>query len=163
AARLVLDVLVDRERRLREHGFDRRRQRDQIAQKLVGRLRDRRGADRHVRFLRRGVAAAAVGRAALRRGARGPDDDQRGCPGDHRDEAPRALHRSSVVLHVLQQETHLWLFLDPSFSSSATVSGNGDTRCTGPFAMSATVWPLRATAVTSAPFDTRYMIISLSP
>ena len=54
-----------------------------------------------------------------------------------------------------QQETHLWLFFEPSFSSSATVAGNGETRCTGPFAMSATVWPLRATAVTSAPFDTR--------
>jgi len=29
----------------------------------------------------------------------------------------------------------------------------------GPFAMSATVWPFFATARTSAPFDTRYMII----
>jgi len=41
----------------------------------------------------------------------------------------------------------LWLFFEPSFSSSATVAGNGETRCTGPFAMSATVCPLRATAV----------------
>ena len=31
----------------------------------------------------------------------------------------------------------------------------GEIRCTGPFAMSAVVWPLRATAVTSAPFETR--------
>ena len=64
---------------------------------------------------------------------------------------------------LLQHETHLWEFFDPSFSSRATVAGNGDTRCTGPFAMSATVCPLRATAVTSAPFETRYMIMSLSP
>lgn len=54
-----------------------------------------------------------------------------------------------------QQETHLWLFLEPSFVRSATVSGNGCTRCTGPFAMSATVWPSRFTRVTSAPFETR--------
>ena len=44
-----------------------------------------------------------------------------------------------------------------------TVAGNGETRWTGPFAISAVVCPLRATAVTSAPFDTRYRIISLSP
>jgi hypothetical protein len=39
----------------------------------------------------------------------------------------------------LQHDTHLWLFFDPSFSRSATVAGKGDTRCTGPFAMSAVV------------------------
>src|SRR5207253_4920502 len=66
-------------------------------------------------------------------------------------------------LHGRQHDTHLWLFFDPSFSSSATVAGNGEMRCTGPFAMSAVVWPLRATAVTSAPCATRYSIISLSP
>ena len=54
-----------------------------------------------------------------------------------------------------QQDTHLWLFLAPSFSSSAIVSGNGSMRWTGPFAMSAVVWPARFTRFGSAPFDTR--------
>ncbi len=39
---------------------------------------------------------------------------------------------------------------------SAIVSGNGEMRDTGPLAMSAVVRPLRLTAFTSAPFDTRY-------
>jgi hypothetical protein len=65
---------------------------------------------------------------------------------------PTADSRSKVAP---QQDTHLWLFFEPSFSRSATVSGNGETRCTGPLAMSATVCPLRATAVTSAPLPTR--------
>src|SRR5207344_1730696 len=66
------------------------------------------------------------------------------------------LASNAAASELRQQETHRWLFFEPSFSSSATVAGNGDTRCTGPFAMSAVVCPLRATAVTSAPFDTRY-------
>ena len=78
---------------------------------------------------------------------------------DHRSSSTTGIvvrRRRKVQVHnSRQQETHLWLFFEPSFSSSATVAGNGETRCTGPFAMSATVWPLRATAVTSAPFDTR--------
>jgi len=40
-----------------------------------------------------------------------------------------------------QQDWQSWLFLEPSLSSNATVSGNGWMRCTGPFAMSAVVWP----------------------
>ena len=36
-------------------------------------------------------------------------------------------------------------------------------RCAGPLAMSTVVWPERFTFVTSAPFETRYWIISLSP
>ena len=43
------------------------------------------------------------------------------------------------------------------------VSGYGEMRETGPFAMSAVVWPRRLTAFTSAPFETRYLITSLSP
>ena len=35
------------------------------------------------------------------------------------------------------------------------VSGIGEMRDTGPFAMSAVVWPRRLTALTSAPFETR--------
>src|SRR5215203_3255945 len=54
-----------------------------------------------------------------------------------------------------QHDTHLLLFFDPSFSSSFNASGQGWTRCTGPLAMSATVWPSRFTFMTSAPFDTR--------
>jgi hypothetical protein len=54
-----------------------------------------------------------------------------------------------------QQDRQRWLFFEPSFSSSATVAGNGEMRWTGPFAMSAVVWPRRLTAVTSAPFSTR--------
>ncbi len=71
----------------------------------------------------------------------------------------KALVQKLALVHQLasgnQQETHLWLFFEPSFSRRATVSGNGWTRCTGPFAMSATVWPSRFTRVTSAPFETR--------
>ena len=37
----------------------------------------------------------------------------------------------------------MWLFFEPSFSSSATASGNGWMRCTGPLAMSAVVCPSR--------------------
>src|SRR5262245_6999364 len=62
-----------------------------------------------------------------------------------------------------QQETHLWLFLAPSFSRRASASGHGWMRCTGPLAMSAVVLPSRLTALTSAPFETRYWIISTSP
>ena len=54
-----------------------------------------------------------------------------------------------------QQETQRFWFFAPSFSSSSIVSGNGRRRCTGPFAMSTTVRPVRDTAFTSAPFETR--------
>ena len=54
-----------------------------------------------------------------------------------------------------QHDTQLWLFFEPRLSSSATVSGIGETRCTGPLAMSAVVWPRRLTAVTSPPCSTR--------
>src|SRR5438552_17956797 len=54
------------------------------------------------------------------------------------------------------QLAHLWLFFDPSLSSSAIVSGYGEMRETGLLAMSAVVWPRRLTAFTSAPFDTKY-------
>ena len=39
-----------------------------------------------------------------------------------------------------------WLFFAPIFSSSAIVSGNGWTRCTGPLAISIVVCPARLTA-----------------
>ncbi len=39
----------------------------------------------------------------------------------------------------LQQDTQLWLFFEPRLSRSATVSGNGEIRWTGPLAMSAVV------------------------
>lgn len=55
-----------------------------------------------------------------------------------------------------QHETHLLLFLAPRLIRSFTASGNGCVRWTGPFAMSAVVWPSRFTAFTSAPFETRY-------
>ena len=54
-----------------------------------------------------------------------------------------------------QQDTQLLLFFDPRRSSRAMVDGNGWTRCTGPLAMSAVVWPLRLSTVTSAPCSTR--------
>ena len=54
-----------------------------------------------------------------------------------------------------QQVRQRWLFDEPSFSSSATVAGRGETRCTGPLARSATVWPRRLTARMSAPCSTR--------
>src|SRR4030095_5304505 len=57
-----------------------------------------------------------------------------------------------------QHDLHLWLFFDPSFSRRATVSRNGGILCTGPFAMSAVVWPFLLTAVTSAPFAARYSV-----
>ena len=63
---------------------------------------------------------------------------------------PRAVRRAAC-----QQLTQRWLFFAPRLSSSATVSGNGCTRCTGPLAISTVVWPLRLTAFTSAPFETR--------
>src|SRR5262245_19919316 len=62
-----------------------------------------------------------------------------------------------------QHDTHLWLFFAPSDSSSASASGQGWIRCTGPLAISAVVLPSRLTAFTSAPFETRYLIISTSP
>src|SRR5262249_50823398 len=65
--------------------------------------------------------------------------------------------------HSNQQLTQRWVFFAPSFSSSAIVSGNGGTRCTGPCAMSTVVCPVRLPAFTSAPFETRYSISALSP
>src|SRR5262245_37055732 len=62
-----------------------------------------------------------------------------------------------------QHPTHLWLFFTPIPSSSLIVSGNGEMRWTGPFAMSTVVWPARLTIFGSAPFEMRYRIISLSP
>ena len=54
-----------------------------------------------------------------------------------------------------QQVRQRWLFEEPSFSSSATVAGRGETRWTGPLARSATVWPRRLIARISAPCSTR--------
>jgi len=54
-----------------------------------------------------------------------------------------------------QQERQLLLFAEPRLSSRRMVETYGGTRCTGPLAMSAVVWPVLAMAVTSAPFSTR--------
>jgi len=54
-----------------------------------------------------------------------------------------------------QQERQLLLFAEPRLSSRRMVETKGGTRCTGPLAMSAVVWPVLAMAVTSAPFSTR--------
>ena len=62
---------------------------------------------------------------------------------------------ANAVPRPLQQLTQRWLFFAPSRSNSTIVSTNGWIRCTGPFAMSTVVCPLRATAVTSAPCSTR--------
>ena len=61
------------------------------------------------------------------------------------------------------QARQLWLFLAPSASSSAIVSGNGCVRCSGLLAMSTVVCPARLTAMTSAPRPIRYLIVWLSP
>ena len=74
---------------------------------------------------------------------------------DHR---PPRLNAGAKLLYVqsgAQHVTQLWLFFEPSRSRRATVSGIGETRCTGPLAMSAVVWPRRLTAVTSAPCPTK--------
>src|SRR5690606_599594 len=77
---------------------------------------------------------------------------------DERGAATLAAPRSPTwakTRAVAQQETQLWLFFEPRRSRSATVTGNGEMRWNGPFAMSAVVRPFRATAVTSAPLSTR--------
>src|SRR5882672_6426176 len=62
------------------------------------------------------------------------------------------LQSYSAILQFLlpcnfcQHEMHLWLFFAPSFSRSASASGHGWMRCTGPLAMSAVVLPSRLTA-----------------
>ena len=57
--------------------------------------------------------------------------------------APRsgiyATYHAVGTLAGPQHATHLWLFLTPMPSSSLIVSGNGEMRCTGPFAMSTVV------------------------
>ncbi len=69
------------------------------------------------------------------------------------DSRPRAPEGGDTGLY--QQDMQLSLFVAPRLSSRATVSGCGDTRWTGPFAMSAVVWPRRLTTVTSPPIETR--------
>src|SRR5437762_6535594 len=66
-------------------------------------------------------------------------------------------------LDLPQHDTHLWLFFTPIPSSSLIVSGNGEMRWTGPLAMSTVVCPARLMIFGSAPLETRYSIISLSP
>ena len=65
-------------------------------------------------------------------------------------------------LHGSARHASMTVLRSESFQQGS-VSGNGATRCTGPFAISAVVCPLRLTAATSAPFSTRYRIISLYP
>src|SRR5262249_40354943 len=91
-----------------------------------------------------------------------PEFVQHGCPYGRRDVFTSLLPHIPTSSHPYfltssdQHDTHLWLFFAPSFSSSASASGHGWMRCTGPFAMSAVVLPSRLTALTSAPFETRY-------
>ena len=59
--------------------------------------------------------------------------------------ATRITTAAAQLSHRHQHDTHLWLFFEPSFSSSFSASGHGCTRCTGPLAMSATVCPSRLT------------------
>ncbi len=65
-------------------------------------------------------------------------------------------------LHGSARHASMTVLRSESFQQGS-VSGNGATRCTGPFAISAVVCPLRLTAATSAPFSTRYRIIPLYP
>src|SRR5204863_657741 len=112
------------------------------------------------------VGTAGSGRPLRREAARNRRREGRfavrqGPLGSRRPAALRSARQSarsitSVVRFEFQQLTHLWLFFAPSFSSSASASGHGWMRWTGPFAMSAVVRPSRLTAFTFAPFDTRY-------
>src|SRR5712692_1071354 len=67
------------------------------------------------------------------------------------------------TLVVPQHETHLWLFFAPSDSSNASASAPGWMRCTGPCDMPAVVLLPWFTALTSAPLETRYLIMSTFP
>src|SRR5688500_12378437 len=97
---------------------------------------------------------APIGRDAAKMGGRPRKRNGRAGPG-----GPTRPFGAAPVSACDQQVMHRWLFFEPSDSSSFTTSGIGETRETGPFAMSATVWSRRLTTVMSAPFDIRYLII----